>query len=146
MFRKLPLDGGQAIQRLLSEVNETVETMKNGDEELQNMASLLEVEVNNLSEVTLWLGGKMLEGELVDASSAATPYMKMFGQVIGGYYMAKAAILAKQKLEETKDEFYADKITLSKFYMEQLLPLASGYTSSVKAGKDTLYSIKSENF
>jgi len=146
MFRKLPLDGGQAMQRLLSEVNETVETMKNGDEELQNMASLLEVEVNNLSEVTLWLGGKMLEGELVDASSAATPYMKMFGQVIGGYYMAKAAILAKQKLEETKDEFYADKITLSKFYMEQLLPLASGYTSSVKAGKDTLYSIKSENF
>ena len=146
MFRKLPLDGGQAMQRLLAEVNETVETMKNGDEELQNMASLLEVEVNNLSEVTLWLGGKMLEGELVDASSAATPYMKMFGQVIGGYYMAKAAILAKQKLEETKDEFYADKITLSKFYMEQLLPLASGYTSSVKAGKDTLYSIKSENF
>ena len=134
------------MQRLLSYVNETVETMRNGDEELQNMASLLEVEVNNLSEVTLWLGGKMLEGELVDASSAATPYMKMFGQVIGGYYMAKAAILAKQKLEETKDEFYADKITLSKFYMEQLLPLASGYTSSVKAGKDTLYSIKSENF
>ena len=134
------------MQRLLSEVNQTLETMKNGDEELQNMASLLEVEVNNLSEVTLWLGGKMLEGELVDASAAATPYMKMFGQVIGGYYMAKAAILAKQKLEETKDEFYADKITLSKFYMEQLLPLASGYTSSIKAGKDTLYSIKSENF
>ena len=70
----------------------------------------------------------------------------MFGQVIGGYYMAKAAILAKQKLEETEDEFYADKITLSKFYMEQLLPLASGYTSSIKAGKEDLYSIKSENF
>ena len=134
------------MQRMLTEVNETVETMKAGDEELQNMATLLEVEVNNLSEVTLWLGGRMLEGELVDASSAATPYMKMFGQVIGGYYMAKAAILAKQKLEETEDEFYADKITLSKFYMEQLLPLASGYTSSIKAGKDDLYSIKSENF
>ena len=146
MFRKLPLDGGQAMQRLLTEVNETVETMKAGDEELQNMATLLEVEVNNLSEVTLWLGGRMLEGELVDASSAATPYMKMFGQVIGGYYMAKAAILAKQKLEDTEDEFYSDKITLSKFYMEQLLPLASGYTSSIKAGKDDLYSIKSENF
>jgi|TARA_B110000438_G_C15220689_1_gene397121 hypothetical protein len=146
MFRKLPLDGGQAMQRLLAEVNETVEVMKAGDEELQKMASLLEAEVNNLSEVTLWLGGKMLEGELVDASSAATPYMKMFGQVIGGYYMGKAAILAKQKLEETNDDFYADKITLSIFYMEQLLPLASGYTSSIKAGKDTLYSIKSENF
>jgi hypothetical protein len=146
MFRKLPLDGGQAMQRLLSEVNETIETMKTGDEDLQKMASLLDKEVTNLSEVTLWLGGKMLEGELVDASSAATPYMKMFGQVIGGYYMAKAAILAKKKFEETNDEFYADKITLSNFYMEQLLPLASGYTSSIKAGKEDLYSIKSENF
>jgi len=146
MFRKLPLDGGQAMQRLLSEVNETIETMKTGDEELQKMATLLEKEVANLSEVTLWLGGKMLEGELVDASSAATPYMKMFGQVIGGYYMAKAAILAKKKFEETNDEFYADKITLSNFYIEQLLPLASGYTSSIKAGKDDLYGIKSENF
>ena len=61
----------------------------------------------------------------------------MFGQVIGGYYMAKAAILAKQKYDETEDEFYADKITLSSFYMEQLLPLASGYTSSIKAGNLT---------
>ena len=54
--------------------------------------------------------------------------------------------LEKQKFEETNDEFYADKITLSNFYMEQLLPLASGYTSSIKAGKDDLYKIKSENF
>ena len=38
------------------------------------------------------------------------------------------------------------RLLFSIFYMEQLLPLASGYTSSIKAGKDTLYSIKSENF
>ena len=78
----------------------------------------------------------MLEGELVDASAGATPYLKMFGQVLGGYYMGKAAILATKKLEETGDEYYNEKITLSKFYIEQLLPLASGYASSVTAGKD----------
>ena len=36
-----------------------------------------------------------LEGEVVDASAGATPYLKMFGQVLGGYYMGKAAILGK---------------------------------------------------
>ena len=146
MFRKLPLDNGQAMQRLLTDVNKVIDEMNNGGELLSNLAQKLKVEVDKLSEVTLWLGSKMLEGELVDASSGATPYLKMFGQVLGGYYMGKAAILATKKLEETGDEYYKEKITLSKFYIEQLLPLASGYASSVTAGKDDLFNIKAESF
>ena len=146
MFRKLPLDNGQAMQRLLADVNKVIDEMNEGGEVLSDMAQKLKVEVDRLSEVTLWLGSKMLEGELVDASAGATPYLKMFGQVLGGYYMGKAAILATKKLEETGDEFYNDKITLSKFYIEQLLPLASGYASSVTAGKDDLFNIKAESF
>jgi len=146
MFRKLPLDNGQAMQRLLADVNKVIDEMNESGEVLSDMAQKLKVEVDRLSEVTLWLGSKMLEGELVDASAGATPYLKMFGQVLGGYYMGKAAILATKKLEETGDEFYSDKITLSKFYIEQLLPLASGYAASVTAGKDDLFNIKAESF
>ena len=146
MFRKLPLDNGQAMQRLLADVNKVIDEMNESGEVLSDMAQKLKVEVDRLSEVTLWLGSKMLEGELVDASAGATPYLKMFGQVLGGYYMGKAAILATKKLEETGDEYYKEKITLSKFYIEQLLPLASGYASSVTAGKDDLFNIKAESF
>ena len=146
MFRKLPLDNGQAMQRLLADVNKVIDEMNEGGEVLSGLAQKLKVEVDRLSEVTLWLGSKMLEGELVDASAGATPYLKMFGQVLGGYYMGKAAILATKKLEETGDEYYKEKITLSKFYIEQLLPLASGYASSVTAGKDDLFNIKAESF
>src|SRR6056300_1076799 len=146
MFRKLPLDNGQAMQRLLSDINKVIDEMKQDDEKLVSMAERLEKEVNTLSEITLWLGSKMLEGELVDASAGATPYLKMFGQVLGGYYMGKAAILANKKFKERGDEFYKDKLTLSKFYIEQLLPLASGYASSITAGKDALYAMKAENF
>ena len=146
MFRKLPLDNGQAMQRLLADVNKVIDEMNEGGEVLSGLAQKLKVEVDKLSEVTLWLGSKMLEGELVDASAGATPYLKMFGQVLGGYYMGKAAILATKKLEETGDEYYNEKITLSKFYIEQLLPLASGYASSVTAGKDDLFNINAESF
>ena len=146
MFRKLPLDNGQAMQRLLADVNKVIDEMNEGGEVLSDLAQKLKVEVDRLSEVTLWLGSKMLEGELVDASAGATPYLKMFGQVLGGYYMGKAAILATKKLEETGDEYYNEKITLSKFYIEQLLPLASGYASSVTAGKEDLFNIKAESF
>ena len=105
MFRKLPLDNGQAMQRLLGDVQKVIDDMKNDDEIISSMAEKLQKEVDTLSEVTLWLGGRMLEGELVDASAAATPYLKMFGQVLGGYYMGKAAILANKKYKETNDEF-----------------------------------------
>ena len=146
VFRKLPLDSGQAMQRLLQDVNGVIEEMSQSGDVLSSMSEKLKVEVDKLSEVTLWLGSKMLEGELVDASSGASPYIKMFGQVLGGYYMGKAALLATKKYEETGDEYYAEKITLSKFYIEQLLPLASGYASAVTAGKEDLYNIKAENF
>ena len=146
MFRKLPLDNGQAMQRLLGDVQKVIDDMKNDDEIISSMAEKLQKEVDTLSEVTLWLGGRMLEGELVDASAAATPYLKMFGQVLGGYYMGKAAILANKKYKETNDEFYSDKLPLSKFYIEQLLPLSSGYASAVTAGKEDLYAMKAENF
>ena len=79
MFRKLPLDNGQAMQRLLADVNKVIDQMNEGGEVLSDMAQKLKVEVDRLSEVTLWLGSKMLEGELVDASAGATPYLKMFG-------------------------------------------------------------------
>ena len=146
IFRKLPLDSGQAMQRLIGDVNGVIEEMSQAGDVLSSMSEKLKVEVDKLSEVTLWLGSKMLEGELVDASAGASPYIKMFGQVLGGYYMGKAALLATKKYEETGDEYYAEKITLSKFYIEQLLPLASGYASAVTAGKEDLYNIKAENF
>jgi fructose-specific phosphotransferase system IIC component len=69
----------------------------------------------------------------------------MFGQVLGGYYMAKAAILANKMQEVTNEEYYLNKVTISKFYISQLLPLASGYISSSIADSKELFSIKSEN-
>ena len=58
MFRKLPLDNGQAMQRLLGDVQKVIDDMKNDDEIISSMAEKLQKEVDTLSEVTLWLGGR----------------------------------------------------------------------------------------
>ena len=115
IFRKLPLDSGQAMQRLLGDVNSVIDEMSQAGDVLSSMSEKLKVEVDKLSEVTLWLGSKMLEGELVDASAGASPYIKMFGQVLGGYYMGKAALLATKKHEETGDEYYLKKLHYQSF-------------------------------
>ena len=59
--------------------------------------------------------------------------------------MGKAALIANKKTKENNDEFYTDKLILSKFYIEQLLPLTSGYLTSIKSGSEDLFKIKSSN-
>ena len=59
--------------------------------------------------------------------------------------MGKAALIANKKTKENNDEFYSDKLILTKFYIEQLLPLTSGYLTSIKSGSDDLFKIKSSN-
>ena len=39
--------------------------------------------------------------------------------------------------------FFLPKITVSKFYMEQILPQALGLVPAIKAGKEDLFNIKS---
>jgi len=145
MFRKLPLDNGQALQRLLEEVSEVIKELENQGEEFMSMKDSLDEATAAISEVSVWLGGRMLEGKLVDASAAATPYLKIFGTVLGGYYMARAALEAKSRIDEDK-EYFQEKITVSKFYMEQILPQVLGLIPAIKAGKEDLYNIKAENF
>ena len=135
----------QALQRLLEEMQSTIKDLEKKGERFESMKKNLEDAVSSLSDVTTWLGSKMLEGELVDASAAASPYLKMFGTVLGGYYMAKAALLSESRIDED-EEYYKEKITVSNFYMEQILPQALGLVSAIKSGKEDLYNIKAENF
>ena len=145
LFRKIPLDGGNAISKLFGEMQSTVSEIEKL-ENFDHLSNTLKFHINELKNVTESITGLLIDGELADASGSATPFLKMFGQVLGGHYMGKALVKAHEKFTESNDEFYKDKITLSKFYLEQLLPLASGYKDAIKSGNEDLFKIKSNNF
>ncbi len=145
VFRKIPLNGGKAIGRMFDEMESTVFEIEKY-ERFVDLSKILKFHINELKNVTESLTDSLINGDLVDLSGSATPFIKMFGQVLGGHYMGKALIKANTKFEESNKEFYKDKITLSKFYIEQLLPLASGYIDAIKSGDEDLFKIKSNNF
>ena len=145
VFRKIPLDGGKAIGRMFDEMESTVFEIEKY-ERFVDLSKILKFHINELKNVTESLTDSLINGDLVDLSGSATPFLKMFGQVLGGHYMGKALIKAHTKFEESNKEFYKDKITLSKFYIEQLLPLASGYIDAIKSGDEDLFKIKSSSF
>ena len=145
VFRKITLNDGKAVESLLKEMRTNISSMKE-HENLEPLSEILERQVAEIEEATQYLLIELSKGNLAGVSASGTPYLKMFGQVLGGHYMGKAAVTATKNLLEDNAGFYNDKITLSKFYIEQLLPLASSYFSSVMLGKENLYSIDSNSF
>ena len=145
VFRKITLNDGKAVESLLKEMRTNISSMKE-HENLEPLSEILERHVAEIVEATQYLLKELGKGNLAGVSASGTPYLKMFGQVLGGHYMGKAAVTATKNLLEDNTEFYNDKFTLSKFYIEQLLPLASSYFSSVMLGKENLYSIDSNSF
>ena len=144
-LKKIHIDDGNVVNNLFDEMTSVCDELKNSDV-LSNLYKPFEIQINNLKETTEKIRNFFINGDQKSISGFASPYTKMFGQVLGGYYMAKAAIVAKNKFQETGEEFYKDKITLSKFYIEQLLPLAETNMPPIDCDIEDLFLIGSKNF
>jgi hypothetical protein len=95
-----------------------------------------------LREATDWLLANG-SAEPVDALAGATPYLRMFGIVTGGWVLARAALAASTLLAAGEGDagYLQDKIVTARFYAEQLLPAAGGLVPSVMAGAADLFAI-----
>ena len=79
-----------------------------------------------------------------DILAGATPYLRMFGTVIGSWLLARSALAAWRLLngEGGSDAaFLEEKIATARFYTEQLLPQVVGLLPAVTAGADLLFQV-----
>ena len=128
--RKLQSDGGAAVRDFISSVKENVSALKSAGKDLAPVGERLQQAIDALEASTVWL----LETAKSDQDAvlaSATPYLKQFGNVAGGHYLAKGAFSASS----SEDKAYADaKVQLVQFYAENYLTEAVGLTASVIAG------------
>jgi hypothetical protein len=82
------------------------------------------------------------------ASAGAVPFLKLFGTVAGGWQMARAALIAKKRLDENNDDydFYRAKIGTARFYAEHILPLASAYKEEIVHGSSSVLALEEAQF
>jgi hypothetical protein len=113
------------------------------DATLADLAAPLERATAVLGEATTFLGSKLVSGEYNDALAGATPYLRMFGQVVGGWLMARAALAASSGVGADRP-FMDAKLATTRFYITQLLPQALGLLPAVTAGAGPLFEIDPE--
>jgi len=144
--RKLAMSGGQAVMSFVSDIRETVAKLDDaGDADLSVIGAELKEACDALQNTALWLGGKLNDSP-VDTLAGATPYLHLFGHVAGGYYLSLGALAAKDHLEkgEGDKDFYQAKITMAKFYAENLMPLAAAHAKAAKTGSKDLFALTPE--
>ena len=108
-----------------------------GAHDLGAMAPYLDDALAALENATVWLAGNE------DSAAGATPYLRMFGIVTGGWLLAKQAIAARQRLSAGSGDagFLDAKIATARFFAEQILPQATALLGPVTRGGDTLFAI-----
>lgn len=137
VLRKLPLKNGAVIARFITEMADVLEEM-NDHEDLGVFRDELTTAIQGLVDTSTWLGERLAAGEIDEALAGATPYLRQFGTVIGGWLMARSALAAKTGPAEHDDDFLVDKVVTARFYGEHLLPQANGLIPTIKGGNTLL--------
>ena len=138
--RKLPMRGGGVVTEFLQRMRDLDAELAEAGEEFAVIRTNLAAQVQTLTEVTNWI----FEHGLADpkeALSGATPYLRIFGIVVGGYLLAQLALAARTEIElgAAEVEWLRAKISSARFYAAEILPQAAGHVSSVTAGAGYLF-------
>ncbi|MGH3666993.1 MAG: acyl-CoA dehydrogenase, partial [Acidimicrobiia bacterium] len=139
VLRKIPLDNGAVVAGVIGAMTDELATME-GHEELVMFREELGVAIQGLAETSTWLGERLVAGDIQSALAGASPYLRQFGIVLGGWLMARTAVAALGEPHGFEESFLADKVTTARFYGEQLLPMANGLAPAVKGGATLLES------
>ncbi|HEX5671487.1 MAG TPA: acyl-CoA dehydrogenase, partial [Acidimicrobiia bacterium] len=136
VIRKLPIRNGEVALELIKEIADAAAT---APRELADLAAPLAEAAAALRQATRGLLDS-LGRDPNDALAGATPYLRMFGMVLGGWFHLRSAIAASELLAkgEGDEVFLGSRVGLARFYCRQLLPSASAMLEAVLAPVDDL--------
>ena len=133
--RKLPMRAGAAVADYLGYIDATIDELDAAGDDLVSIRSALADALASLRTATDWLLANGLASPL-DALAGATPYLRLFSLVTGGWVMAQQALKARSALAAASPAdraFYEGKVLTARFFCEQILPQATGLVPAVTA-------------
>ncbi len=133
--RKLSMQDGAVMDALCAEMHATAEVLK-GSAGLESVGDRLDAGVAALERATDW----MLGHKGPDALSGATAYLRLAGDVIGGWMLGQQAL----EVAGAADDWSKGRAALARVYAAQVLAQASGVADGVMAGGADLEAMSAE--
>ncbi len=141
MGRKLAIGKGKAVRDLVAEIFPTASTLKSADDAwLHTIGARLEAGLAAIQSATGWMLERRGHAQ-PDALAGATPYLKLLGDVVGGWMLAKGALAASRNLADGvgDKDYWRTRIGLARVYSEQILAQAPALSQAVSQGSIDLF-------
>ena len=144
--RKLPANGGRAIQAFFKLVGEEAAAAK-GDAELAGIAAALERGNSDLQTASLWLMQNAMANPN-NAGAAAYPYMNMMGIVSLGLMWLRMAKASQEALANGAEDpdFHRNKLATARFFADRVMPETNANRRKIEAGSESLMALPVEAF
>ena len=145
--RKVVMDQGEAMMAMLDEMRATVASLTTcSDPHIDRVYRSLAEAVDALDATTGWLLTRAESG-FDDLLSGSVDYLMLVGYVCGGWQMARAALIARDRLAAGDDpDFYRAKQISAVFYAERVLPKALALARAVQAGGESVMTLTADQF
>ena len=133
--RKLPLRGGAAVTDHLDRMTSLDADLAAAGDDLASIRRALAEGITALRSAVEWLLAES-SGNPLDALAGATPFLRLFSLVTGGWVMARQALAAQALVVDASGgdrAFYEGKVLTARFFCEQLLPAAAALVPAVTA-------------
>jgi len=127
--RKVRLNGGETLRGLCGEMALSAEVLTE-TAELVPVGRRMAVGIAALERATDWL----VAADNAAALAAATPYLKLAGDVVGGWILGRQALAAAG----SDDPWMIAKGALARLYASQILSLAPGLADAIADGAGDL--------
>jgi alkylation response protein AidB-like acyl-CoA dehydrogenase len=136
--RKLGLENGEGVRALIADLRAgAAGLIDHVDERLTPIGQRLDAAIDAAEAATAWIAERRGQP---DALAGATAYLKLMGDVVGGWLLGKGAIAAAEG--RAGDEAYGTaRIGLAAHYAETVLALAPGQTPGITTGAAALLAL-----
>ena len=140
--RKLPMRAGGVMDDYLTQIGSLVARLDAAGSEFVGMRDRIDESLACVRNTVMWLTEHGI-ADVRNALAGATPFLRMFGLLVGARYLADSALAAKADINAGVGdvEYLNARITVARFYCDNLLPGVLGLESAVTAGFEDLYAI-----
>jgi len=146
--RKTVRDGGAVAKSILAQVHATEAQLAAMDgADFKAIHRALTEGSAALEAVVDYVAGNM-KADIKGVFSGSVLYLKLAGIVLGGWMMARAALVAQQRLSEGEGDaaFYKAKIATARFFADHILSQASGLRTAIVEGSAGVLALSEDQF
>jgi alkylation response protein AidB-like acyl-CoA dehydrogenase len=131
--RKLSMDGGIAMRRMISEIRtHAVDLARINDPAFGYLSKTLDEATDALELATDYMLAEMSH-EREKALAGATAYLKLAGDVVGGYFLCRSAYAAREEADDQAS------LILATYFAGNMLVRASGAARAISEGANAVH-------